>query len=314
MFRGPEEIGPVAAYLESRDVSLWHACQLRDFRSYLEVGGIPSRSLLERARVEFTPFATDASDRSGGMWPKVFVNLSDFGGAFAHGAEAVPNPYGPIVLQVHPRALRRASDVAVCLRSAGARDFDRDTESLSSVEEIERLFSHSVADRFPERSFVLYGDQLKTRFAPRYPEATSAELSLSMDPELIPLEEVVVIWVDPIAIGDDTLLELTARAMADAGWSSRLRTRSMGEARRVVLADVVRYLRDALGPPGLRGLAGRADVAASTRDWAVALLARDLDWQFKRYAGYLLDGTLRKITRAEPAEPAHRAAEARVSY
>lgn len=313
MFRGPEAIEPVAAYLEMRDVSLWHACQLRDFQSYLEVGGIPSRSLLEHARVDFTPFVTDASDRTGGMWPKVFANLSDFGGAFAHGAEAVPNPYGPIVMQIHPRALRRAIDVAICLRSAGARDFDRDVESLGSLDDIEQLFSYPASAPFPERSFTLYGLGLRERFDPKYPEATSAEVSLSMDPELIPFEDVVVVWVDPISVGSQTLAELADIAARGAAWSPRLRTRSISEDRKVVLADVVRYLQDAHGPFSLRSLAGRADVESVTREWATALLARNLDWQFKRYGAYLLEGTLRSAGQASKA-PALRAAESPIVY
>jgi hypothetical protein len=313
MFRGSDQIEPVVELLEAREVSLWHACQLRDLRSYLGVGGIPSRSLLEQSRLDFTPFVTDATDRSAGVWSKVFLNLSDFGAAFAHGAEAIPNPYGPIVLQIHPRALRRSSDVALCLRSAGARDFDRDSESLSSVDDVERLFHNPIWAPFPESTFTLYGTRLKERFDPRYPEATSPELSISMEPELIPLEDVVVVWVDPIEIDATTLLASTDEAAKIAGWSPRLRTRDTGDARRLVLADVVRYLLKAHGPPSLRGLAGRSDVEEVTREWATTVLGRDLDWQFKRYAGYLLEGTLREMVGVS-AEPTARAAEAPAAY
>jgi hypothetical protein len=66
MFRGLDQIAPVVDRLFGRGVSLWHACQLLDFESYIAVGGIPSRSLLEQARLPFTGFVTDASDRSGG--------------------------------------------------------------------------------------------------------------------------------------------------------------------------------------------------------------------------------------------------------
>src|SRR4051812_39709859 len=120
MFRGAAQIQPVVGLLESRSCSLWHACQLVDLESYVALGGIPSRSLLEQAGAAFTSFATDSTDRSKGVWPKVFVNLSDFGRSFAYGAEAVPNPYGPIVFQIRPAALLRAEDVSIALRSAGA--------------------------------------------------------------------------------------------------------------------------------------------------------------------------------------------------
>jgi hypothetical protein len=96
MFRGPDQIASIVERFETRDVSLWHACQLRDFRSYLEVGGLPSRSLLEQGGAGFTHLQTDVSDRSKGVWDKVLVNLSDFGAAFAHGAAATEyQPWGP---------------------------------------------------------------------------------------------------------------------------------------------------------------------------------------------------------------------------
>src|SRR5688572_21785029 len=140
MFRGHEQLSEVVGLLERRGVSLWHASQLVDLESYAEIGGIPSRSLLEQAGLPFTGFATDAKDRSGGLWPKVFANLSDFGWAFAHGAAAIPNPYGPIAFQIRPTALLRASDAAFCLRSAGAPGFHRDGESLRTLDDLDRVF------------------------------------------------------------------------------------------------------------------------------------------------------------------------------
>ena len=62
---------------------LYHACQLSDFASYLSLGGIPSRALLETNGLPFTPFKTDTIDQENGVWDKVFINLSDFGHFFA---------------------------------------------------------------------------------------------------------------------------------------------------------------------------------------------------------------------------------------
>lgn len=81
--------------IRSRGMFLWHACQLRDLASYLHVGGIPSRSLLNSQNLPFTRFQTDGEDRTNLVWDKVFVNLDDFGCWFAEGKAAVPNPYGP---------------------------------------------------------------------------------------------------------------------------------------------------------------------------------------------------------------------------
>jgi hypothetical protein len=298
MFRGPDQIQPIVGRLLARDVSLWHACQLIDFRSYLDIGGIPSRSLLEQAELPYTGFVTDATDRSHGTWSKVFVNLTDFGAVFAHGYDAIPNPYGPIVFQIHPGALARASEVAITLRSAGAHDFDREGESLATTADLERLFRFPSTAPFPHRIQVLLGEGLRSAFAPQYPEATAPEISLTMEPELIPLDAVVAVWVDPLEARGAPLLDLVLEATDGLGL--RVRRRYVVESRQPVIRDIARYLRDLNGPPTLRTLAGRADVDAATRAWATAVLSRDLDWQFRRYATYLLAGTTSAVPSVIP--------------
>lgn len=300
MFRAGGELDVVVGNLAARQVSLWHACQLIDFESYIAVGGIPSRSLLEQARLPFTGFVTDASDRSARVWSKVFVNLSDFGWSFAHGLRAVPNPYGPIVFQIRPSALARAADAAFCLRSAGARDFDRDAESLDSTGDIERLFVHSPTWSFPESAHVRVGFQLRGAFAPRFPEASAAEVSMTMDPELIPLEDVIAVWVDPVVVLDGSL-ENAVKELVPPG--QRVRQRYVRDDRRIVLSDIVNFLTESTTAPSLRLLAGRARTSGVTREWARTLLERDLDWQFQRYARYLLEGTLRQLGASQAAVP-----------
>lgn len=41
------------------------------YLSYLSLGGIPSRALLESKQAEFTMFQTDATDRENSVWDKV---------------------------------------------------------------------------------------------------------------------------------------------------------------------------------------------------------------------------------------------------
>jgi hypothetical protein len=139
MIRG-QAIRELVGLLERRGAALWHACQYRDYQSYLELGGIPSRAILERSGKYFTSFETDLTDHTNGVWDKVFVNLSDFGRSFAAGGKAVPNPYGPIVLRISPQSLHEAADVAICLRSAGGRRFNRESESLKTVSDVDCLF------------------------------------------------------------------------------------------------------------------------------------------------------------------------------
>lgn len=294
MFRGPAQIQPVVDLLLARGCSLWHACQLADLDSYVALGGIPSRSLIEQAGIAFTPFATDSSDRAKGVWPKVFVNLSDFGKSFAYRAAAVPNPYGPIVFQIRPSALLRASDVSIALRSAGAHDFDRDAESLDSVDDVDRLFKYGRWANPLDQSIPLFGEPLRDVFSPRFPHASAAEASLTVEPELLPLDDVIAIWVDPLEIGGASLVAAVAGRLASAPAVLPVRARHLREPRDEIYRDVVSFLADG-GRPDLRLLAGRADVGEPTREWARSLLARDLGWQFERFGRYLSDGTLAAI-------------------
>lgn len=272
-----------------REASLWHACQLRDLRSYLEIGGIPSRALLELSHLGFTPFVTDASDRNKGLWPKVFLNLADFGRFFAMEFDAVPNAYGPIAFQIHPNALRRAVDVAICLRSAGASDFDRSSESLESPDDVERLFRASASAPLFQRMEVRFGEELRRAFEPRYPEATTVEFSLAIEDEVVPIDDVIAIWIDPIHSAELDLPRAVKELVTGHGPVAF--SRSITGDRHAILQDLVRVL-EGEAPPLLRLLARRHDVDARTRQWATRIDARGLQWQFERFARYLVDGTL----------------------
>ena len=145
MFSG-SQLEELVERLRTRHVSLYHACQYQDFISYLKLGGVPSRQRLQQAGLSTTSFTTDRVDRENGVWNKVFVNLQDFGQTFARGHVATPNPYGPLLLRLHPSALLEADDVAICLRSAGARGFNRERESLKTVTDVDRLFWKSLGE------------------------------------------------------------------------------------------------------------------------------------------------------------------------
>ncbi len=289
MFSRSDDIGQLVDLLVAREVGLWHACQLRDLRSYLALGGIPSHLALERAALRFTSLVSDLNDRRNGVWDKVFLNLSDFGEAFARGACAVPNAYGPIAVQLAPRVLLGALDVAISLRSAGARDFDRARESLGTIGEVDRLFRHGTA-RGPLASHIVRtGPELVEAFPDR-PEAMTPELSCSFADGIAPLAHATVILVDPITIRGVALHRYVEDACLAAGVVARVRERQLSDLRLRVMAELVTVLSDGQLP--LRLLVRRVDVSAATREWAQSLLERDLWWQFDRYARYLIDGTL----------------------
>jgi len=117
-----EGIEELVQLLKRRGAYLYHACQLVDFQSYLNLGGIPSRAHIESMEQSYTQFDTDESDRTSKVWDKVFANLQDFSFTFARGGPAVPNTYGPILFQIQPEALHDVTDVAICLRSAGVME------------------------------------------------------------------------------------------------------------------------------------------------------------------------------------------------
>lgn len=198
MFSG-ETLIELVKCLKERGAFLWHACQYVDFCTYVRVGGIPSRSLLEQRQLPFTAFQTDARDKVNGVWTKVFCNLNDFGSTFARGGKATPNAYGPIMLRIHPDALQSATDVAICLRSAGGKGFDRTRESLSTVAEVESLFVHPRDSPYP-------GHFLKAKSAlrERWPKADTLEVSCTVDQDVLSLNEYYVI-VDPYVVAGHDL-------------------------------------------------------------------------------------------------------------
>jgi hypothetical protein len=282
-------IQDVVHFLRRRQASLWHACQLVDLAAYFALGGIPARSLLERRRLQMTPFDTDAVDRRNGVWDKVFRNLDDFGRSFAAGWRAVPNPYGPIVLQVRPEALLGATDVAIALRSAGAHDFDREGESLSTIDEVDRIYRHPANSGFPLSADTRFGAELQYAFSRTPIEAKAAEVSVSTPDELIPFEYVTMARAEPFVVAGVQFERVVQALGRTFDVDLPVRPRLMGE-RGDVWHDIIAFLAD--GPVPFTWILNRADAAEPTRRWLQSVHERGLDWQFDRFATYLYAGTL----------------------
>ena len=188
------EIRSLVNLLLERNVSLYHACQLIDFESYLALGGVPSRALLENKELPFTPFETDSVDKTNGVWDKVFGNLKEFGEIFASGMPWPPTVYGPIQLQLSPSVLLEASDVAICLRSAGGEGFNRESEALT-IDEIDRVFYHSRNAPFPKSIMVKSQRLLGEEFGKIKPQ--SPEISCSVSDQVLSAKHIKVVLVDP---------------------------------------------------------------------------------------------------------------------
>lgn len=285
-----EAIGDLVTLLERREACLWHACNFQDFCAYLMLGGVPSRAVLEQSGLRYTGFTTDDADHANGVWDKVFVNLSDFGEGFARGSNAVPNPYGPIVLQIRPAALVDAEDVAVCLYSAGARDFDREAEALPRIELVDQLFFWPLGSVFPDSTRVRFSDELRAVF----PQAKSRnpELSCTFPTGRISLDHVVVIWTDPYVVGGKALRDWVEETVQWRGLEFRIRERycKNGSRRRMYgeLAELVNQ-----GYRSLAKIQQSNQASGELRQWAGETLK--IDYNFQRYADYLFNGTLQSI-------------------
>jgi hypothetical protein len=77
------DLSEIVDLLKNRGVNFFHACQFKDFNSYLDLQGLPCRQLLEENGSAYTPFTTDGRDRTNGVGDKVFGNFSDYGYVFA---------------------------------------------------------------------------------------------------------------------------------------------------------------------------------------------------------------------------------------
>lgn len=287
-------IGHLVELFEARDVKLFHACQFLDFLSYLRLGGIPSHDCLERANLPFTPLETDENDKVNGVWDKVFVNLSDFGKTFANGGNGVPNPYGPILIQVRPAILLEATDIAISLKSAGAPNFDREKEALKTLEDINRLFTHPRDAGSPESHYIKFRAALREDF--QYPKAADPEISCSVPKGFLPFHHGTIVTVDPYIIRGRSLsywvqqetrnykwkLFVRERTGRKPEWDSRKRL--YNELSEVISAGTL-LLQDLL----------QEDINPDIEEWAQTLGGANLDLQFRRFARYLHYGTLEYI-------------------
>ncbi|MCU9529978.1 hypothetical protein [Pseudomonas mosselii] len=192
------EIEKIVKVLEHRNSLIYHACQLKDFRSYVQLGGIPSRNKLFNSKLDFTKFDTDTIDKENDVWDKVFGNFSDFGREFTkETSNSQPNPYGPIQIVLKPNALRSSSDLCISLRSAGARDFDRDKESLKNSQEFNMIFQYIDPEQAPnsnQKKNIAFANELNSRFNKN--NSFSPEFNCAITNELLSFDDVAYIVVD----------------------------------------------------------------------------------------------------------------------
>lgn len=275
-------------HLASRNAFLYHACQLQDFYSYLSLGGIASRETIQKQGLPLTGFETDTSDKQKGLWNLVFGNFSDFGMTYHFGGKAVPNPYGPILIKIDWKAILEAQDCSVTLRSAGAKDFDRVVESLTTIGDVNNLFLYDIGN--PKSNYLKYKKQLEADFGGKK-IGSSPEWSMTFSNGVLPIEHFVKIIVDPIQIEKFALIDEVRRLSGNYD-------KILGElvVRGKCNADLNRLSQTVFDGASDLVSVGRKD--SSLNGWVASISA--LDWQFQRYAKYLKDGTLTKIGKLSP--------------
>jgi hypothetical protein len=289
MFRG-QLINQFVQLLESRGVSLFHACQLIDFLAYLRLGGIPSRAHLENHLQPFTQFDTDRADKISEVWDKVFVNFTDFGSVFAQGYDCVPNPYGPICLQFSPRSLLAAIDVAVAHRSAGAHRFNRQKEAIQTISDAEALFTYDASVGFPYSTYIKHGETIRAL----NPRATNPEISCTFEEGVLKSNDLIVVWVDPYCIDGQPLVEMVRCLLADFGVNVKVWERRCSPARRSLYESLMLAIAADHTLP-LSSLLTKYAIDDELRTWAIRVCARGLEYQYRRYANYLHAGTIRPL-------------------
>lgn len=282
----------------ARGLKIYHACQYKDFKTYIELDGVPSRNLMTKRSLPFTSFETDEDDKSNGVWDKVFGNFSDSGNAFAKGqrnenAAPTPNPFGPVLFVFNPQVLLEVDDIAICLRSAGAKYFNRKAEALPTLDDIHDMFKHPNIEKVPnsrENSYIADSNTLQNRFNDK--KAKTPELSCSCQNELFGLQHLHKITVDEYRIDGVSLCEKVDQIKKESGVCGELNTRNYKPGKKEIkqeLADLL--LNDLVTLEQIVSF----DASDGLKDWANRIIRSNNSLPYTRFAKYLRDGTLLEI-------------------
>lgn len=288
-----DQLSELVELLNRRNVNFYHSCQFIDFKSYLQIGGIPSRKKLTDCGYKFTAFETDDFDHENNVWDKVFLNFQDFGEIFEKGV-GVPTVYGPIQLAVKPEALMKASDVAISLRSAGSPAFNRKIESLNTIEEVERLFRFSTDSNRFKRYKIKWTEELKTEFQREY--VSNPEISVTFPDGFIPFSYIHEIKVDKYFFGGANLDDHVKKYTQISLWNrypTHFKLRQYNGRPQTILNNIPNLLSKS--PVSFTELKNHQNAYKTTKDWANIIEKKDLAIQWERYSNYFRNGTLLPI-------------------
>lgn len=292
------DIEYLANLFADRNVFFYHACQLKDFRTYIELGGIPSRNLMESSQENYTEFETDDADKENGVWNLVFGNLWDYGSTFANrmwgeNSAPVPNPYGPITLKCEPNILNQSNNISICLRSAGGRGFNRESEGIG-IEDIPRIFYCLNCEDEYQESWLKYSDDLKEEFKIETQNTLNPELSCQTENELLSANNIIQILVDDIQVNGTSLLQIVRNIINDSDYNipvyNRFYHKDHGELRKGILQNLVNCVNNGLTT--FDEIYNHETCEELTKEWMTKVNNCGIKYQFDRYLNYLTNGTL----------------------
>jgi hypothetical protein len=232
-----------------------------------------------------------------GVWDLVFFNMQDFGSTFHKSGNAVPSPYGPIMLGLDPGVLSMFKDVAVCFRSAGAKGFNRAAESATNIEEFRSIFLYDADTTqrrwIKDKQELNRLDWVQSR---RLPVTSSAEISCAIASgiAIAPFEQFLkTVVVDPITFQDFSLYEAVMTSFASAKLIPRICHRSTKQ--QDVFYELLNFV--AQGETELTRIANSTGVSERLRLVLSKWLESKLNYQFSRYSRYTFIGTISELKR-----------------
>lgn len=271
--------------IAKRDCRIFHACQLKDFESYLKLDGIPSRRVLHRQSHPYTKFDTDDQDKQNNVFDKVFFNLQDFGNTFAKNLSATPTVYGPINLVFGPAILANSKDMAICLRSAGAIGFDRKQEGLSHSE-LQQMFVNQKLENTTKDRWIKWTSDLKELF-PKKTVTSWPEISCTIEGGVAPFAgNLRYILVDPYTFAGKSLKSY----VEDLGGNLKVKVIE----RSTDFKDDYQFLWDQVsnGAKLFSSLNQMSELPKNVQDFLGSISSSELEYQFDRYTDYLERGTI----------------------
>jgi hypothetical protein len=273
----------LADLLEAREAKLYLPCQLREFETYLQEGAVLTPSALPSS-ADGDGAGAAADEGSGGS---IRLAMTEPGRAFARENGNLPEPRGPIVLQVLPDVLRRAQSIRCVLRPADGSDNGIDAALSLPLAEIEYLFRYTREAPLPERSHLKSAQGIEKEFGVKGVE--SPELFCRFDGGRLPFDHVQRVLADYYLIRSRELRDWLYDLQAFYGFNLLIE-------RRYCLTDTGgRLLNAVIGSleakvPPLKRLGEHPD--ARLRRWAAALLEKGLEGRYRLFARGLRQGTL----------------------